>query len=458
MKTFYLLFSLLCISIVTNAQNWNEISDSIFDTNQRIYSYKFTPDGSVWGCSSNEFAEVPNPTYYRSLDEGVNWGQGIIAQDTGVLGFDIAPIDSLTAFIAMWGPTYESSYLSQTIDGGQTWTTNSAFEGIPIYLHFFDADHGWVAGADSTMSLTFWLTNNGGNSWSTLGGENWTIPTGASLPDQTEIGFPAISYSLINSSYDIEDDIIVMNLQNGNFLISLDKGYNWETKATPFAALGRFATTVAIKNENSFLFGGDVTSTWDDATHYTYFTGDGGDTWTESSPSINTAVSEFIESSDSSFIICGQYIDSEGTQISHDNGKSWTTIDNTRILAANFYDDGKGVGAFGDLTQFGGFVEDGKVFEWQFEPLVLSLDLVDENLIDIMPNPATTFLRIELNDTFNENEIFFEINAINGQTVFHKKLLNSQNITLPISFLPKGIYTLHIFDDKKSVIKKFVKI
>ena len=66
--------------------------------------------------------------------------------------------------------------IQRTTDGGASWTTQFTTSSYTAYwLHFTDAQNGWVVGQGLTGSVIF-HTNDGGNSWDTQ-----TLPNGSNL-------------------------------------------------------------------------------------------------------------------------------------------------------------------------------------------------------------------------------------------------------------------------------------
>lgn len=77
-----------------------------------------------------------------------------------------------------------------------------------------------------------------------------------------------------------------------------------------------------------------------------------------------------------------------------------------------------------------------------------------ENQVSLYPNPASTFINIELEDiTANR----YSILDINGKILQSEKILDNKT-TINISNLDSGIYFMHITTDKGKVSKKVVKL
>ena len=73
----------------------------------------------------------------------------------------------------------------------------------------------------------------------------------------------------------------------------------------------------------------------------------------------------------------------------------------------------------------------------------------------IYPNPACSNIIIGLSGTHAQN-IYVSVSNTNGQQVIAKKLKTSE-ITLDISFLPKGVYFVKVYGDALMVVKKMIR-
>ena len=456
MKTKFLLITIFLFPFIANAQ-WESMGDDIIPVNHRVWSIKIAPDKSFWAIPTLDAFPPENqvPKVHRSIDEGATWEDSELQAGISTFGWDISPVNQNVAYVAL-----DSAGLHRTTDGGQTWNEVTSFPSTYAYMvHFFNENDGWIFAADDATSyLSMVLTADGGNTWTKIGGNNWDQPTGTSLPDIDLNEFlPGFTFSM-NSGYDYNDNEIIIGTSKGTVWKSNDKGYNWTRQDTPLVNLGRRSSNIAMKDSTTYMVSGDIISATNAGVSAVNFTTtDNGATWIEGASGVTAAATHYIPDSDSIFIAVGHNNfgwGNTGTAISYNYGETWEIIHGFSLIAIDFLDSSTGVGACCNNIWF---TANGQIHKWNFDLPTSIKKIVDSEQIDIMPNPASNFLRVEMNETFSKNEIFLEINSINGQTIFHKKYFNSQEIIIPISFLPKGIYSLHIFDDKKSVIKKFIK-
>ena len=91
-----------------------------------------------------------------------------------------------------------------------------------------------------------------------------------------------------------------------------------------------------------------------------------------------------------------------------------------------------------------------KVKDYIDTRIFTNIDFVDNNDINIYPNPTNNFITIEGN-----NMTYIEITNITGQTIM-KKEVNTNQLTMDLSTYEKGIYFIKIVKNNKSVTKKIV--
>ncbi len=450
--TLILIFSILFNSNLF--AQWESLGNDIIPQNHRVWSIKVAPDKSVWATATFDAFPPSNqiPKIFRSIDEGNTWTDSEIPPAVSTYGWDISPIDSMNAFVAL-----DTAGLYQTIDGGQNWTKVDSFVYRPFYVHFFNANEGWVLADDGTGFLVMSVTEDGGQNWINIS-YSFGIPSGTSLPplDAMESVLP-FTFS-VNSAYDYDSESIILGTTKGTYWISNDKGKNWERKNSPLEGLGLNLTNVAMKDENTFMIVADTEQgTFNGTTTVNFTTTDGGATWVEGNSGVTAAASHYIPNSDSVFIMVGHNNfgwGSEGTAISYDYGENWEILDNTSIIAIDFVDENTG---YGSCCNNSWQTANGQIHKWNFDLPTSTFEIIESELVKIFPNPVNNNLTISLNNKFKSGELIIEIISANGKILSNSKTQVNEQINIQTADLPKGFYSLRITGEKKSVIKKFVK-
>ncbi len=453
MKSNFLLFIILIFPTFLSAQ-WESLGDNIIPQNHRVWSIKVAPDTSVWAIATfDNFPPINQvPKAYRSIDEGDTWTNSSLPSALSTYGWDISPIDSNNAFIAL-----DTAGLYHTSDGGDNWEKVDSFNYRPFYVHFFNSEEGWVLAADGTGFLVMSVTEDGGNNWLDIS-YTFGIPPGTSLPplDSTESVLP-FTFS-INSAYDYDDESIILGTSKGGFWISNDRGKNWERKNSPLEGLGLLTSNIAMKDENTFMIAGDTDAgTFNGVSTVNFTTQDGGDTWIEGNSGVTAAASHYIPNSDSVFIMVGHNNfgwGSEGTAISYNYGASWEILDNTSLIAIDFIDENTGYGSCcNNFWQ----TANGQIHKWNFDLPTLTKDISVSSKIKLTPNPVADFLTIEVDEQFGENELSFEIISLDGRVVETWKSIVTKKMEINTQDLPQGFYVLKIEDKDEIISKKFIK-
>jgi photosystem II stability/assembly factor-like uncharacterized protein len=447
---------ILIISLFLNSNlvaQWESLGDNIIPQNHRVWSIKVAPDRSVWAVATFDAFPPTNqiPKVFRSTDEGNTWSSSEIPEATSEIGWDISPIDSMNAFIAL-----DSEGLYQTSDGGLNWNEVTTYPYRVLVVHFFNEQEGLALGTDGFARIIS-LTADGGNNWIHLGGQDWLEPNGTSLPTFDPNEGIGLTFS-INSFYDYRGNVFMIGNSNGNYWISTDKGYNWERRETPLTNLGLILSNIAMKDENTFMVAGDTESgTFTGVTTVNFTTKDGGNTWIEGSSGLTCAASHYIPNSDSVFVMVGHNNfgwGSEGTAISYDYGENWEILDNTSIIAVDFVDENTGYGSCcNNFWQ----TANGQIHKWDFDLPTSTFEAVKSNKVEIMPNPVNTNLLIRLNNEFQSQELTIEIISVSGKILSSNKVQVNEQINIGTTDLPVGFYSLRIKGGQKIITKKFIK-
>jgi photosystem II stability/assembly factor-like uncharacterized protein len=434
---------------------WESLGDDIIPENHRVWSIKVAQDLSIWAISTYDKFPPINyiPKVHRSADGGMNWTGSEITAAISTYGWDISPVDSMTAFIAL-----DTAGLFKTLDGGQSWNKVENYLFRPYCVHFFNENEGWIRGDDSTGSLVMSITEDGGNNWLDISYSNGQ-PTGTSLPpiDSAELVL-TVTFS-VNSAYDYTEESIIVGTNKGTYWKSSDKGRNWTRHNSPLEGLDLMSSNIAMKDENTFMIAGDLSaSSIDEATAVNFTTTDGGKTWIEGRSGMTAAATHYIPNSDSIFIMVGHGDfgwGSQGTAISYDYGETWELIDSTSLISIDFIDENNGVGTCCNYDSW--TTANGQIHKWNFDLPTSTFDLIDSDLIKIMPNPVSSNLTIETNMEFTSNSLIVEVISVTGQVLISEKHQNRGILNISTNNLLSGFYSLRIKGDQKIVVKKFIK-
>lgn len=255
---------------------------------------------------------------------------------------------------------------------------------------FFDERHGWTyrfAGRSKPdlNIITHSVTSDGGNTWTHIGGESWAEPPGTSLPPRDS--FEHWGFALnISSMYDVQGDMIILGSSHGHYWKSMDRGYNWTRHWTPFDSTGTRISTVAIKDESTFVVSGNRRSYGPredmDQNTRTFTTFDGGATWLEGNPGVTAASLHYLEGTDSTLVMVGHreywFGGGKGTAISHDFGANWQRLDNRDLIVADFLDKDYGFATYANVDEYASV--SGQVYKWNYE-----LPVAQNPAVDLLP-------------------------------------------------------------------------
>lgn len=390
-----LLFSLLSITLVSNAQYWSNVN---IDTNNfDLREVIFTPEGR--GLITGTYVNFT----YLSDSGGVYWIKGDTIKGQGINRIFFLK-DSSRIAVGVDGVVYG------TTNQGQSWDSltrpiNEAFYGI----HFINNDTGYIVGKHGSIFKTI----DKGLSWNSL-----NSGTTASLWD---IHF-------------VDENIGIVT-GDGRILRTTNAGQNWTEVHTDLPK--QYKNMAFIDSQTGFIAGsqGEILKTTDAGANWTnVFTGsstkhfkgiyfydsnygyvvglsgimyrtlDGGTTWS----SISTPTTQHLE---------GIYIHNNDTALAV--GENGTVLINTHA---------SGIG------------------EWK---------LVSE-LVKIYPNPTIDYLYFE---NLNENsDIQIEIYNSTGQLLKSENIKNKSRFSIDVRNLSKGLcYLKIIFGDKVQIDKIIIQ-
>jgi hypothetical protein len=97
------------------------------------------------------------------------------------------------------------------------------------------------------------------------------------------------------------------------------------------------------------------------------------------------------------------------------------------------------------------------VFDANTNPTSVN-DIVDNaGQLKLYPNPATQSITIS-NVSGNNEEMYGDIINVCGQVISSFKMNNTNIATIPLSGISEGVYFVKLYNDKTSVIEKFIKV
>lgn len=436
---------------------WESIGLEVLPSFHRVWSIKMASDYSVWVFSTYDAFPLPvgeAPVVHRLADGSNEWISSRIPDSEMTIGSDIEPLDSMTAYAAAF-----FSGLIKTTDGSATWQKIDSYPFNPFFVHFFDEDNGWVAGADTTTNAFFVssFTTDGGATWSHTGSAPIGQAPGTSIPQLDPTEGVGIAYSA-NSSYDVVGDTIIMGRSSGAYWMSIDRGKNWERINSPLADMGLQCTNVAMKNHQEFLIAGNITINGSqEVAAVSFITQDGGATWMEGSPIVTPAAAHYIPGTDGIYIIAGHRAfggeGAQGTAITYDYGESWEYIDDTRLIAMDFVDAEHGVATCCNIwadTQ-------GQIYKWNLEVPTPVFEKPLSQHISLSPNPTSGPFELSFSEKPTSGKISVQIITYDGRIVKNITVPYSPKISLDISDLPAGLFFLKIGGGREVVTKKIIK-
>ncbi len=437
---------LLGLSWQFSFAQWETIATGVFPSNHRIWSIKMVDNSTIWAISGYDGFPPPiseSPVIYRSVDGGATWQTSVVVNTGGKYGWDVAAINSTTAFAAL---DYKGFYRTQ--DGGATWERFAISDSIPIayIVHFFNEAEGFFFGTKLNNHTTVGVTKDGGATWS--------IVPAAKLPAYKPSDcFVCYNYAT-NSAYSEAGNMAVIAATNGSYWLSRDKGSHWERVETPFAEEGHPIVSIAIKDSATVMIATNQILPNTLVTPHVLTTTDNWQTWVESSPYVTPAALRYVPGSDSIFVMVAhsEFGGTRGTSITYDLGKTWRYLDNTRLIALDFLDKNNAMAGLGAIEPWG---SSGEVYRWNLAFASPAKEQLEPNQLRLSPNPAARFLRIELPETTNTD---FELQAFDAQGKLLEQLPFIEKQVVDVQGLSPGVYTLKSVVGHQIYTGKFVKL
>lgn len=376
----------------SNREAWSKSADEVISPLHRIYSVDMVDSNTIWMVSTYDNFPPPAdtlPYVLKSLDSGVTWEQYSIPGTEGDYAFDVAATDEQTTFVVMndgnSSPSSITGNLYKTENGGQDWEMMESYPFAPSFVHFFDESNGWVLGGDTTSSdinfLYMSVTDDGGETWSHAGGNNWVIPEGRSLGVQDSSELVGTWTFSVNSVYEVVDSVILVG-GSKRYWISDDYGYNWNSFDSPLAP-SHAITIVAMKNRDTFMLASNFSQDIDLLSPVSYTTTDGGETWIQGTPPGHLSAIHYLPGTEQSFISVGHFnfgVGAVGTFRTNDF-INWENVDDLPLIAMDFAGEKQGTGVLGNIPALG---DNGNIYKWdQLPPFLAEVALVDQGFYTI---------------------------------------------------------------------------
>jgi photosystem II stability/assembly factor-like uncharacterized protein len=273
-------------------------------------------------------------TFLKTTDGGRSWQAGLVPGASALDFRDVHAFDARTACLLASGPG-ESSRIERTRDGGQTWKTvhtNRDPKGFLDAIAFWDATHGIALGDPVEGRFQILLTDDAGASWNALpASESPTALMG-------EGAFAASGTCLATWG----DRLAWFGTGGGptaRVFRSTDRGRTWTAAKAPIRcdspSSGVFS--LAFRDaDHGVAVGGDYQRA-DDRTRCVARTSDGGQTWRatsgESPKGYRSAVVRAPDSAELVFVTTGP----NGSEISRDDGESWTPLGSGSAAGLGFH-------------------------------------------------------------------------------------------------------------------------
>lgn len=276
------------------------------------------------------WASGSSGTFFRTIDGGINWKMGKVADSENLDFRDVHAWDGETALLLSAG---RPGKIFKTTDGGKNWveTYSNKSEGVFFNAMDFWDDQNGIAISDPVNGRFLLIrTQDGGETWHAMPGER--IPK----PAKGEAQFAASGTCLT-----VYGDSAVWFATGGpvaRVFRSLNRGKTWAVSETDMlhgaSSQGIFSLTFGT-SDFGLLVGGDYKNESADSLNAA-FTEDSGKTWQiigKNQPSgFRECVVPIPDASSNIWLAIGP----SGSDLSWDNGKSWNPINLSDLHAVDF--------------------------------------------------------------------------------------------------------------------------
>ena len=394
------------------------LQDTTFGNQSTGINYiSIADENVVWATAFDGSGSGENMQQFtKTTDGGNSWESYNI--DIGNLNLGISMIHAYNDQIA-WLVAYprganQTGGIFKTDDGGLNWSrqnsadydTSSSFANV---VYFWDENIGFAQGDPINGEFELYVTQNGGDNWTQVPGNNIPNPLGG------EYGY--------TRQIEVVGNNVWFTTNKGRIYRSSDKGNNWVVFQSPIVDFG------SAEVNGNISFGDSQNGILIDNSTNVFRTENGGETWSEITTSgpVYTSGLCYIEGTDTVFST------GNGSSFSLDGGYSWTPIDNAVHLFVDFYNEE--LGWSGAWTQVVGASSSGGVWKW--EDFSLGNNEVSEDFeIEYYPNPTSNFV----------NFIYQGDISISVYDILGREIIKTNEKLIDLSDYNKGLYIFKIND------------
>ena len=394
------------------------LQDTTFGNQSTGINYiSIADENVVWATAFDGSGSGENMQQFtKTTDGGNSWESYNI--DIGNLNLGISMIHAYNDQIA-WLVAYprganQTGGIFKTDDGGLNWSrqnsadydTSSSFANV---VYFWDENIGFAQGDPINGEFELYVTQNGGDNWTQVPGNNIPNPLGG------EYGY--------SRQIEVVGNNVWFTTNKGRIYRSSDKGNNWDVFQSPIVDFG------SAEVNGNISFGDSQNGILIDNSTNVFRTENGGETWSEITTSgpVYTSGLCYIEGTDTVFST------GNGSSFSLDGGYSWTPIDNAVHLFVDFYNEE--LGWSGAWTQVVGASSSGGVWKW--EDFSLGNNEVSEDFeIEYYPNPTSDFV----------NFIYQGDISISVYDILGREIIKTNEKLIDLSDYNKGLYIFKIND------------
>ena len=394
------------------------LQDTTFGNQSTGINYiSIADENVVWATAFDGSGSGENMQQFtKTTDGGNSWESYNI--DIGNLNLGISMIHAYNDQIA-WLVAYprganQTGGIFKTDDGGLNWSrqnsadydTSSSFANV---VYFWDENIGFAQGDPINGEFELYVTQNGGDNWTQVPGNNIPNPLGG------EYGY--------TRQIEVVGNNVWFTTNKGRIYRSSDNGNNWDVFQSPIVDFG------SAEVNGNISFGDSQNGILIDNSTNVFRTENGGETWSEITTSgpVYTSGLCYIEGTDTVFST------GNGSSFSLDGGYSWTPIDNAVHLFVDFFNEE--LGWSGAWTQVVGASSSGGVWKW--EDFSLGNNEVSEDFeIEYYPNPTSNFV----------NFIYQGDISISVYDILGREIIKTNEKLIDLSDYNKGLYIFKIND------------